>query len=108
MTPAEADSIRSRALTALSNNRIPGYNFPGYFLDLQCLRYDQGGVVLEMETGPHNATAAGTAHLTAVTCLADFALAQACRTFVDPNVRTATMTLLLRFLGGEPLGRLRA
>jgi acyl-coenzyme A thioesterase PaaI-like protein len=108
MTPAQAESIRHRALVALSNNRTPGYNFPGYFLDLQCTRYDTGGVVLEMDTGAHNANADGTTHLAAITCLADFALAQACRTFVDPSIRTATMTLHLRFLGGEARGRLRA
>lgn len=108
MNPREAESIRSRALVALSNNRTPGYNFPGYFLDLQCTRYDTGGVVLEMDTGAHNANRDGTTHLAAVTCLADFALAQACRTFVDPAARTATMTLHLRYLGGEARGRLRA
>lgn len=108
MTPADTDSIRSRALVALSNNRIPGFNFPGYFLDFECTRYDTGGVVLEMDTGAHNVNPDGTTHLTAVTCLVDLALAQAARTFVDPNVRTATMTLHLRFLGGEPRGRLRA
>jgi acyl-coenzyme A thioesterase PaaI-like protein len=108
MTPPEAESIRRRALVALSNNRTPGYNFPGYFLDLQCTRYDTGGVVLEMDTGAHNANPDGSTHLAAVTCLADFALAQACRTFVDPSIRTATMTLHLRFLGGEARGRLRA
>ena len=108
MNPADAESIRSRALLALSNNRTPGYNFPGYFLDLQCTRYEKSGVVIEMDTGPHNANPDGTTHLTAVTCLFDLALAQAARTFVDPNVRTATMALHLRFLGGEPRGRLRA
>lgn len=108
MTPQEAESIRTRALVAISNNRTPGYNFPGYFLDLDCTRYDQGGVVLEMDTGAHNANPDGTTHFAAVTCLADFALAQACRTFVEPSIRTATMVLHLRFLGGEARGRLRA
>lgn len=108
MTPADAESIRRRAVVALSNNRVPGYNFGGYFLDMQCLRYDTGGVVMEMDTGPHNANPDGTTHLAAVTYLADMALAQSCRTFVDPRVRTATMVLHMRFLGGEARGRLRA
>lgn len=108
MSPADAESIRQRALRALSNNRTPGYNFPGYFLDFECSRYDTGGVVLEMESGPHNTNPNGSTHLAALTCLADMALAQACRTFVDPTIRTATMTLHLRFLGGEARGRLRA
>jgi acyl-coenzyme A thioesterase PaaI-like protein len=108
MNPIDADSIRARALVAISNNRVPGYNFPGHFLDLQCERYDRGGVVLEMETGAHNRNPDGSTHFAAVTCLADMALAQACRTYVDPSIRTATMVLHMRFLGGEARGRLRA
>jgi acyl-coenzyme A thioesterase PaaI-like protein len=108
MNPADAESIRQRALVAISNNRVPGYNFPGHFLELQCERYDRGGVVLEMDTGAHNANPDGTTHLAAVTCLADMALAQACRTYVDPTIRTATMVLHMRFHGVEPRGRLRA
>ena len=38
MNPADAESIRSRTLRALSNNRTPGYNFPGYFLDFDLKR----------------------------------------------------------------------
>jgi acyl-coenzyme A thioesterase PaaI-like protein len=108
MNSADADSIRSRAMVAISNNRVPGYNFPGHFLELECERYDRGGVVLEMDTGAHNSNPDGTTHLAAVTCLADMALAQSCRTYVDPSIRTATMVLHMRFLGGEARGRLRA
>jgi acyl-coenzyme A thioesterase PaaI-like protein len=108
MNSADADSIRNRALVAISNNRVPGYNFPGHFLELQCERYDRGGVVLEMDTGPHNQNPDGSTHFAAIACLADMALAQACRTYVDPTIRTATMVLHMRFLGGEARGRLRA
>lgn len=95
-------------MVALSNNRIPGYHFGGHFLDLQCRRYDRGGVVLEMDTGPHNANADGTTHFGAVAFLADMALASSCRAFVDPSRRTATLVLEVRVTGEKPLGTLRA
>ena len=108
MTPKDAAAIRQRALVALSKNRIPGYHFGGLFLDLQCRRYDRGGVVLEMDTGPHNANPNGTTHFSAVAFLADMALASSCRAFVDPTRRTATLMLEARVTGEEARGRLRA
>ena len=108
MTPEDSEAIRTRALVALSKNRIPGYHFGGLFLDLQSRRYDRGGVVLEMETGPHNANPDGTTHFSAIAFLADMALASSCRVFVDPSRRTATLTLEIRITGEEARGRLRA
>jgi len=108
MTPNDAEFIRRRALLALSGNRAPGYHFAGHFLDLQCPRYDTGGVVMEMETQPHNCNPDGTANLAAVFFLADMALAGACRAYVDPRQRTATLKMHMHFLGGELRGRIRA
>ena len=108
MTAEDADDIRRRALVALSRNRIPGYHFGGLFLDLQCRRYDRGGVVLEMDTGAHDANPDGTTHFSAIAFLADMALASSCRAFVDPSRRTATLMLEVRVTGEEARGRLRA
>jgi acyl-coenzyme A thioesterase PaaI-like protein len=108
MTPNDTDFIRHRAMLALSNNRAPGYHFAGYFLDLQCSRYERDGVVMEMDTAAHNANPDGTTNLAAVFFLADMALAGACRTFVDPSQRTATLKVHMHFLGGELRGRIRA
>ncbi|MCC6531687.1 MAG: hypothetical protein IT531_03995 [Burkholderiales bacterium] len=108
MTPTDAELIRRRALVALSSNRVPGYHFPGHFLDLQCTRYDRGGIVLEMDTCAHNSDPGGTANLGAVAFLADMALASSCRVFVDPTRRTATLKLHMDFCGGEARGRIRA
>ena len=108
MTPQDAEEIRRRALAALSKNRIPGYHFGGLFLDLECLRYDRGGVVLEMDTGAHNSNPDGTTHFGAVAFLADMVLASSCRAFVDPSRRTATLVLEVRVTGEQPRGRLRA
>ncbi len=108
MNPSNAQAIRRRALVALSSNRIPGYHFGGHFVDLQCSRYDTGGVVMEMDSGPHNANADGSTHLGAVLFLADMALASSCRVFVDPTRRTATLSIEVRFSGEPARGRLRA
>ena len=108
MTPEDAEAIRRRAFSALSMNRVPGYHFGGHFLDLQCSRYDRGGVVLEMDTGVHNSNPDGTTHFCAVAFLADMALASSCRAFVDPSRRTATLMLEVRVTGEEARGRLRA
>jgi len=108
MIPADAEFIRRRVLDGLAVNRIPGYHFPGAFLDLQCRRFDTGGVVLEMASGPHNVEPDGTANLAATVFLADMALASSCRAFVDPTRRTATLQIQVQFLGGEARGTLRA
>jgi acyl-coenzyme A thioesterase PaaI-like protein len=108
MTPSDADFIRRRALTALSNNRAPGYHFAGHFLDLQCPRYEADGVVMEMDTGAHNRNPDGTTNLAAVFFLADMALSAACRVYLDPRERTATLKMQMEFLGGELRGRIRA
>jgi acyl-coenzyme A thioesterase PaaI-like protein len=105
---SDAEEIRRRALRALANNRTPGYNFGGHFLDLQCPRQDRGGVVMELETGAHNANADGTTHPAAIAYLADMALASSCRAYVDPTHRTATLSVEVRFSGEPARGRLRA
>ena len=63
---------------------------------------------MEMDTQPHNANPDGTTNLAAVFFLADMALAAACRVFVDPSQRTATLKMHMQFLGGELRGRIRA
>jgi acyl-coenzyme A thioesterase PaaI-like protein len=108
ITPANADFIRQRALVALSNNRIPGYHFAGNYLDIRCPKYGTDGVVMEMDTAPHNANADGTTHFGALAFLADMALAGSCRSFVDPSRRTATLCFHMQFLDAEPRGVLRA
>ena len=108
MSPKDQDDIRQRTLHALARNRIPGYNFAGNFLELQCRRFDRGGVVFDLEPGPHCTDADGKVYLAAVTYLADMALAAASRAFVDPSSRTATLLLRIDFTRVEPRGRLTA
>jgi acyl-coenzyme A thioesterase PaaI-like protein len=108
VTPKEQGDIRRRTLRALARNRIPGYNFAGNFLDLQCRRFDHGGVVFDLEPGPHCIEADGRVYLGAVTFLADMALAAAARAYADPASRTATLLLRMDFTGAQPRGRLTA
>jgi acyl-coenzyme A thioesterase PaaI-like protein len=108
VTPTEQNDIRQRTLRALARNRIPGYNFAGNFLELDCRRFDRDGVVFDLEPGPHCVDTDGKMYLAAVTFLADMALAAASRAFVDPSARTATLLLRIDFTGIEPRGRLTA
>lgn len=108
MSPSDADYIRSRALTALARNRVPGYNFAGLFLGLECRRYDTGGVLFDLPAGPHCADAEGTMAPAAVLFFADMVLAAAIRAYVDPNKRTATLMLRLDFTGAPARGTLTA
>jgi len=108
ISPHDADFIRHRTLLALSNNRAPGYHFAGHFLDIQCPRFERGDVVMEMDTQPHNVNPDGSMNLGAAFFMIDMALAGACRAFVDPSRRTATLKMQMNFLGGELRGRVRA
>lgn len=108
MTPIEANDIRKRALVALGRNRIPGYNFAGLFLDLQCRRFDTGGVLFDLPAGAHNTDDQGTVDPAAVSFFADMVLAAAIRTYVDPAQRTATLMLRFDFTGAPARGALTA
>ena len=108
MSPSDADDIRNRALIALGRNRVPGYNFAGLFLGLECRRYDTGGVAFDLPAGPHCADAQGTMAPAAVLFFADMVLAAAIRAYVDPRQRTATLMLRLDFTGAPALGALTA
>jgi acyl-coenzyme A thioesterase PaaI-like protein len=95
-------------LSALARNRVPGYNFAGQFLDLQCRRYDTGGVAFDLPAGPHCADAEGTMAPAAVLFFADMVLAAAIRAYVDPQARTATLMLRLDYTGAPARGTLTA
>jgi len=108
VSPSDADDIRNRALTALARNRVPGYNFAGLFLGLECRRYERGSVIFDLPAGPHCVDAEGTMAPSAVLYFADMVLAAAIRAYVDPHMRTATLMLRLDFTGAPAHGTLRA
>jgi acyl-coenzyme A thioesterase PaaI-like protein len=108
VSPSDADEIRDRARSALAKNRVPGYNFAGLFLGLECRRYDTGGVLFDLPAGPHCADEQGIMAPAAVLFFADMVLAAAIRAYVDPNRRTATLMLRLDFTGAPARGALTA
>jgi len=108
MSPSEEHEIRQRALRALANNRNPGYHFAGYFLDLQCRRFDTGGAAFELEPGPHCVDPDGAMNLGPLLLLADLTLAASTRLYVASSARTATLCLRVEFTGAPARGLLRA
>jgi acyl-coenzyme A thioesterase PaaI-like protein len=108
MSPADADEIRQRALRALARNRIPGYNFAGHFLDLQCRRFEPGAVAFDLAAGPHSTDAQGIVNPAAVSFFTDMVLAAAIRAYVEPTQRTATLVLRYDFTGAPARGTLTA
>jgi acyl-coenzyme A thioesterase PaaI-like protein len=105
--PARAEveeRIRRQALVALAKNRVPGYHFPGHFLDLRCRRFEREGVVLAMPEQPHAVEPDGTVNFHALALLADMTLAACNRIFVPPTIRTATLEMHMTFTGLPPRG----
>ena len=107
MSPSEEHKIRQRALRALAGNRTPGYHFAGYFLDLQCHRFEAGKVAFELESGPQCVDPDGTMNLGAILLLADMALAASTRLYVGLGARTATLSLRIEFTGAPARELLR-
>lgn len=95
-------------MRALARNRLPGYNFAGYFIGLECRRFDTGGVVFDLPAGPHCTNEQGIVDPAAVSFFADMVLAAAIRTYVEPVQRTATLYLRYDFTGAPARGTLTA
>jgi acyl-coenzyme A thioesterase PaaI-like protein len=102
------DPILARVLRAIALNRTPGFNFPGYFLELSYDRVAAGAATASLDTGPHNVDASGQVDIGAFSLLADMALASAMRGTVGASARLATVTLQLQLTGARRTGRLTA
>jgi acyl-coenzyme A thioesterase PaaI-like protein len=87
---------------------VPGFNFPGHFLELSYDRVARGRAGVSMRTGPHCADADGQANLGALALLADMALASSMRSAVGASARLATVSMSLQFTGKPRLGMLQA
>jgi acyl-coenzyme A thioesterase PaaI-like protein len=115
MTHDRADSlntdkqaIRTRVLTAVAGNRIPGLHFTGHFLDLEWREVTGDTARMAMAEGPHCRDADGTVNLVALGVLADNVLATPTRTDAVPGARLATIHLQVRFTGAPVTGDLTA
>ena len=102
------DPILARVLRAIALNRTPGFNFPGYFLELSYDRVAPGVATASLDTGRHNVDASGQTDIGAVSLLADMALASAMRGTVGASARLATVTMQLQLTGAPRIGRLTA
>jgi acyl-coenzyme A thioesterase PaaI-like protein len=102
------DPVLARVLRAIASNRTPGFNFPGYFLELSYDRVAKATAVASLDAGAHNMDASGQVDLGAVALLADMALAAALRGTVGASARLATVTMQLQLTGLRREGRLTA
>jgi acyl-coenzyme A thioesterase PaaI-like protein len=102
------DPILARVLRAVALNRTPGFNFPGYFLDVSYDRAAAGKAVVTLDTGPHNVDASGEMGIGAFAVLADMALASCLRSEVGITARLATVAMQLQLTGVRREGRLTA
>lgn len=108
IAPSAAARIRERVRAALTGNRLPGFHFPGYFLDLEWPRLGVDTLEEAMPDGLHCRTPDGTIALTAFCVLLDTALATAPRLRIKRGVRQATVHLHAQFTGRPLRGPLRA
>jgi acyl-coenzyme A thioesterase PaaI-like protein len=102
------DPILARVLRAIALNRTPGFNFPGWFLELSYDRVGKDTAVASLEAGAHNVDATGQMDIGALALLADMALASALRGTVGASARLATVTMQLQLTGAPRTGRLTA
>lgn len=102
------DPVLARVLRAIALNRTPGFNFPGYFLEMSYDRVGPGVAAASLDPGPHNVDASGQMDIGAVSLLADMTLASAMRGTVGVSARLATVTLQLQLTGAPRKGRLSA
>ena len=102
------DPILARVLRAIALNRTPGFNFPGYFLELSYDRVDESAAVATLDTGRQSADASGQMAIGPLALLADMTLATALRAQVGAGARIATVSMSLQLTGARREGRLRA
>jgi acyl-coenzyme A thioesterase PaaI-like protein len=104
----EADAIRRRVLTALAENRTPGFHFPGHLLGCAWPRIGEDELEQTMLEGPLSRNVDGTTSLAAFCVLLDTALATASRLKIERGARQATVHLHAQFTGVPLRGKLKA
>lgn len=104
----EAAGIREQVLRGLSANRVPGFHFPGHFLELRRTAIAHDGVAIEVADGAHLRGARGEVSMSVLALLADTALSAAIRLNMDAGVRLATVHLHIQLTGLPASGHLVA
>lgn len=101
-------TIREQVLRAIALNRQPGYHFCGNFLEMVLHHNHDGHSTVDMAVAPGIVDLAGCVSPTALSVVADFALANAVRSASNPAARLATVSLNLQFNGPPLAGDIRA
>ena len=104
----ETRRIREQVLQGLNANRVPGFHFPGHFLDLRRSSIAQDCVSIEMADGGHVRGARGEVAMTVLALLADTAISAAIRLNMSAGVRLATVHLHMQLTGLAASGDLVA
>ncbi len=95
----EKQAIRTRVLTAIADNRVPGLHFAGHFLGLEWREVTADTARMALAAGPHCRDADGAVNLVALGILVDNILATPTRTEAVPGARLATIQIHLQFTG---------
>jgi acyl-coenzyme A thioesterase PaaI-like protein len=101
-----ADAIRDRVLSALADNRVPGFSFLGHFLQLDWPTISVDSIVQTMPSGPHCRDSEGRVSTGALCAMMDIGLATAPRLQIGPSARQATVQMHLQFTGSPADGAL--
>jgi acyl-coenzyme A thioesterase PaaI-like protein len=94
-----ADAVRNRVLSALADNRVPGFSFLGHFLQLDWPTIGADSIVQTMAAEPHCRDGEGRINIGALCGMLDIGLASAPRLKIGPSARQATVQLHLQFTG---------
>lgn len=104
----DIETIRTRVLTALAENRAPGFHFPGHLLAITWPRFGDDELDEVMPDGPQARNVDGSVNLAAFCVQLDTALATASRLKIERGARQATVHLHAQFTGAPLRGELRA
>ena len=97
-----------QVLKGLALNRIPGWNFPGNFLEVSFDEVGADHATLSVDPGPHCTDSAGHMALGPLCVLADIGMGAVMRTEVGLGTRMATVAMSLQFTGVPAAGRIES
>lgn len=96
----------NEVLKGLALNRIPGWNFPGNFLQASFEAVDDRSATLTVDPGPHCTDTHGHLALGPLCVLLDIGMGGVMRGQVGPDARMATVSMSLQLTGAPAVGRI--
>ncbi len=105
--PGLAPELR-QVLRGIAASRVPGFNFPGNFLEVTFDRAGPRASALSLVPGPHCSDAGGNLDPSALCVFADIAIGTSIRAAVGRGARMATVQMNLQFPATLGRGRLDA